>query len=149
MFNGKPSTPRLSRIRILFRTWFVLVSNPSCARNELPDEHHPYWRGHDLGPTLAGDGQAHFFRACDPVFWALSTAAGHFATGLALIVNRLAILATRLAGLMYLCFAAIVWTPEAVAHPDQWLRWAGDAITLVLMAAVWLVGDYLSTRSVE
>jgi uncharacterized membrane protein len=83
----------------------------------------------------------------DPAFWALLTAAGHLATGLALIVNRLAILATRLAGLMYFCFAAIVWTPEAVAHPDQWLRWAGDAITLVLMAAVWLVGDYLSTKS--
>jgi uncharacterized membrane protein len=76
-------------------------------------------------------------------FWALFTGGAHLAVGAALITDRLAILATRLAGLMYLCFVAIVWMPGAIAHPDQWLRWAGAAISLVLMGAVWLVGDYL------
>jgi uncharacterized membrane protein len=79
-----------------------------------------------------------------PVFWALVTGAGHLAVGLALISGHLAILATRLGSTMYLCFAAIVWLPGAVANPDQWLRWAGLAITLVLLAALWLVGDYLA-----
>lgn len=79
----------------------------------------------------------------DAMFWALFTGAGHFAVGVALIVDRLAVLATRLASLMYLCFAAFAWLPGAVTHPDQWLRWAGTAITLAMLAAVWLVGDYL------
>lgn len=83
----------------------------------------------------------------DAMFWALLTGAGHLAVGLALIVGRLAVLATRLASLMYLCFAAFAWLPGAVTHPDQWLRWAGTAITLAMLAAVWLVGDYLQAAS--
>jgi uncharacterized membrane protein len=79
----------------------------------------------------------------DAMFWALFTGAGHFAVAVALIVDRMAVLATRMASLMYLCFAAFAWLPGAVTHPDQWLRWAGTAITLAMLAAVWLVGDYL------
>lgn len=79
----------------------------------------------------------------DPVFWALFTGAGHLAVAVALIIGRLAFLATRLAALMYLCFAAFAWLPGALTHPDQWLRWAGVAITLVMLASVWLVGDYV------
>jgi hypothetical protein len=79
----------------------------------------------------------------DPVFWALFTGAGHLAVAIALISNRLTFLATRLAGLMYLSFAALAWLPGALTHPTQWLRWAGLAITLAMLAAVWLVGDYL------
>jgi uncharacterized membrane protein len=76
------------------------------------------------------------------VFWALFTGLGHLAVSFALIAGRLVFLATRLAGLMYFAFAALAWLPGAVTHPDQWLRWAGTAITLALLAAVWLVGDY-------
>jgi uncharacterized membrane protein len=82
----------------------------------------------------------------DSVFWALFTGAGHFAVGIALIVNRLAFVATRWAALMYLSFAAFSWLPGAVTHPDQWLRWAGTAITLVMLAAVWLIGDDVRKR---
>lgn len=77
-----------------------------------------------------------------PVFWALFTGAGHMAVGLAFIAGRFVIPASRLAGLMSLCFAAITWMPGAVTHWNQWLRWAGAAITMVLLASVWLVGDY-------
>jgi uncharacterized membrane protein len=98
-----------------------------------------------LAHVVALEATARFVPAWvpgDQVFWALLTGAGHFFVALALIANRHVVLATRLAGLMYLGFAAIVWIPGAVTHPDQWLRWAGTAITLVLLAAVWLVGDY-------
>jgi len=66
-----------------------------------------------------------------------------------LIANRAAILATRLGGLMYLCFAAIVWIPGAIVHPAEWLRWAGVAISLCMAAALWLVGDLLAARHAE
>lgn len=78
-----------------------------------------------------------------PLFWALFTGVGHLAVGLALISGVLAVLSTRMAALMYLCFAALAWAPGAFAHPDQWLRWAGIAITLSMLSGVWLVGDYL------
>lgn len=83
------------------------------------------------------------------MFWALSTGVGHLAVGVALIADRLAIPATRIGGLMYLCFAVLAWLPGAVTHPQQWLRWAGGAISLVLMGAVWLIGDYLWSRRTD
>jgi uncharacterized membrane protein len=76
-------------------------------------------------------------------FWAAVTGVGHLAVGAALLVNRLAIPATRVGGLMYLIFAALSWLPGAVTHPDQWLRWAGLSISVLLAGAVWAVGDYL------
>jgi hypothetical protein len=80
----------------------------------------------------------------DPTFWAMFTGVAHAAVGIALIANRAAILATRLGGLMYLCFAAIVWIPGATLHPAEWLRWAGVGISLAMMGGVWSLGDYLS-----
>jgi uncharacterized membrane protein len=76
-------------------------------------------------------------------FWAAFTGVCHLAVGAALLVNRLAVPATRLAAFMYVIFAAIMWLPGAVTHPDQWLRWAGASISIALAGAVWAVGDYL------
>jgi len=83
------------------------------------------------------------------IFWALATGVGHLAVGLGLIANRLAVPATRLGGLMYICFALFAWLPGAIAHPTEWLRWAGAAISLCMAAALWLVGDLLAARSSE
>ena len=83
------------------------------------------------------------------VFWAVATGLGHLAVGLALIANRLAVLATRIGAFMYLCFALFSWLLGAVAHPTEWLRWAGVAISLCMAAALWLVGDLLAARNTE
>ena len=83
------------------------------------------------------------------VFWAIATGIGHLAVGLALIANRLAVPATRLGALMYVCFALFVWLTGAVTHPTERLRWAGFAISLCMAAALWLVGDLLATRKAE
>lgn len=83
------------------------------------------------------------------VFWALATGVAHLAVGLSLIANRLAVPATRLGALMYVCFALLVWLPGAVTHPTEWLRWAGGGISLCMAAALWLVGDLLSSRNME
>ncbi|GAA0311331.1 hypothetical protein GCM10009087_21790 [Sphingomonas oligophenolica] len=83
------------------------------------------------------------------LFWALATGVGHLAVGLSLIANRLAVPATRLGALMYVCFALLAWLPGAVTHPTEWLRWAGAAISLCMAAALWLVGDLLSARNAE
>jgi len=83
------------------------------------------------------------------VFWALATGVAHLAVGLGLITNRLAVPATRLGALMYVCFALSVWLPGALTHPTEPLRWAGAAISLCMAAALWLVGDLLSARNAE
>jgi uncharacterized membrane protein len=80
------------------------------------------------------------------VFWAMATGVGHFAVGLALIANRVAVPATRIGALMYVCFALFSWLLGAFAHPTEWLRWAGAAISLCMAAALWLVGDLLASR---
>ena len=79
------------------------------------------------------------------MFWAIATGVGHAAVGLGLIANRLAVPATRLGALMYLCFALFVWLPGAFAHPTQWVRWEGTGISLCMAAALWLVGDLLAS----
>ena len=83
------------------------------------------------------------------VFWAIATGIGHLAVGLALIGNRIAMPATRLGALMYVAFALFSWLPGAAAHPQEWLRWAGFAISLCMAAALWLVGDLLAMRNGE
>ena len=83
------------------------------------------------------------------VFWAIATGVGHLAVGLALIANRLAVPATRLGALMYVCFALFSWLLGAVTHPTERLRWAGVAISLCMAAALWLVGDLLAARNAD
>jgi len=80
------------------------------------------------------------------MFWAIATGVGQLAVGLALIANRVAVPATRLGALMYMCFVIFSWLPGAFTHPTQWLRWAGAAISLCMAAALWLVGDLLAAR---
>ena len=83
------------------------------------------------------------------VFWALATGMAHLAVGLSLLANRLAVPATRLGALMYVCFALFAWLPGAATHPTEWLRWAGGGISLCMAAALWLVGDLLSSRNAD
>jgi len=77
------------------------------------------------------------------MFWALATGVGHFAVGLGLITNRLALLATRVGSLMYVCFVLLAWFPGAFTHPTEWFRWAGAGLSLCMAGALWLVGDLL------
>ena len=83
------------------------------------------------------------------MFWALATGVGHLAVGLGLIANRLAVPATRIGVLMYLCFVALAWQPGAFTHPTEWLRWAGAGISLCMAGALWLLGDLLAARQRE
>lgn len=80
------------------------------------------------------------------MFWALATGVGHIAVGLGLIANRLAVPATRIGALMYLCFVLLAWLPGAFTHPTEWLRWAGASVSLCMAGALWAVGDLLAAR---
>src|SRR5690606_875827 len=78
-----------------------------------------------------------------PEFWAVSTGIAHLAVSAALVVDRMAVLATRLGVIMYLVFAAIVWVPQCLSKPEQGYVWVCFGLTLILTGALWRVGDYL------
>lgn len=103
---------------------------------------------HFLGLTLTAKGVPEWMPG-GQLFWAIATGVGHLAVGLALIANRIAVPATRLGALMYVCFVLFFWLTGALAHPTEWLRWAGAAISLCMAAALWLVGDLLAHRQAE
>lgn len=129
---------RISRARDSHPRWWSTLARVSVGLCSLTFAASHFYSLKLTGQMIPG------WMPGDPTFWALFTGVAHAAVGIALIANRAAILATRLGGSMYLCFAAIVWIPGAIMHPAEWLRWAGVGITLAMMGGVWSLGDYLS-----
>ncbi len=77
-------------------------------------------------------------------FWALATGVADIAAGLALLAGPFALVAARLAMLMFLGFGALVWLPMLMAMPADQTAWAGTAITLAIAAAAWAVADLIA-----
>jgi hypothetical protein len=47
---------------------------------------------------------------------------------------------------MMLGFGALVWAPALFAKPGDHITWAGNAITLALAGAAWVIADSISGR---
>jgi hypothetical protein len=82
-----------------------------------------------------------------PLFWAWATGAFHLLAGVAILSGIQAALAARLLTAMMLGFGVLVWVPMLLAKPDSHFIWAGNAITLALAAAAWVLADLLSSRA--
>ena len=80
------------------------------------------------------------------LFWVWVTGACQIAAGLAITSNVLALLAARLLALMYLLFGLIVHLPRVIANPSAPGAWSENGVNLVLMAAVWLLAEWLGRR---
>jgi uncharacterized membrane protein len=85
-------------------------------------------------------------------FWSVFTGAAHVAAGLAILSGVWALLAARLAAIMYLGFGVIGWgrvvhaLPQLhVTPPQLHFAWGGLIITFVLAAGAWMVGDAIAT----
>lgn len=81
-----------------------------------------------------------------PVFWAISTGVAHILVTAALVFDRFAVLATRLAAIMYLVFTMVVWVPQTILQPQTGYVWSCTFLSLLMMGAVWLLSDYLRGR---
>jgi hypothetical protein len=90
-----------------------------------------------LTPAWLPPGQA---------FWALATGVAHFAGGAALIIGFRPVATTRLLAAMFAMFGLLVWLPLLVADPSAAVPWAGNAINLALIGAVFALGDLLAQR---
>jgi hypothetical protein len=77
-------------------------------------------------------------------FWAIATGVADLAAGLALLTGPLALVAARMATLMFLGFGALVWLPMLLAMPTDQTTWAGNAINLAIAAGAWAMADLIA-----
>jgi uncharacterized membrane protein YphA (DoxX/SURF4 family) len=75
------------------------------------------------------------------VFWAYFTTIGFFLAAAAILSGIMAPLASRLVTAEILGFEILVWFPKLLAGPHDHFDWAGNAISVALSGAPWVVAD--------
>lgn len=78
--------------------------------------------------------------------WAVATGGFDLLAATAILSGILAVLASRLLTAMIIGFGALVWAPALFASPRSHIVWAGNAINLALIAAAWVVTDWIASR---
>jgi uncharacterized membrane protein YphA (DoxX/SURF4 family) len=78
------------------------------------------------------------------MFWAIATTIFFLLAAVAILSGILAGLASRLLTAMIVGFEALVWAPILAATPHLHFAWAGNAISLAMAGAAWVVADSIS-----
>ena len=78
------------------------------------------------------------------MFWAGATAAGFLLGAAAILSGIQAGVAARLLTAEIMGFEILVWVPKFIADPHSHFNWAGNGISLAMVAAAWVVSDALS-----
>jgi hypothetical protein len=80
------------------------------------------------------------------MFWAVATTVAFALAAVALLTNRLALLATRLLTLMIVSFGVLVWLPLLISAPHNHTNWSETVETFAITGAVWILADLLGTN---
>jgi uncharacterized membrane protein YphA (DoxX/SURF4 family) len=75
------------------------------------------------------------------MFWAYATTMGFFGAAVAILTGIMAPLAARLLTAEIVIFELLYWIPRLSAAPDDHRNWAGNAISIALAGASWVVSD--------
>ena len=78
------------------------------------------------------------------MFWAVTTTVLFGLAAVALLTNRMALLASRLLTLMVVGFGLLVWVPLVFSNPHSHTNWSENAETFEIAGAVWILADLLS-----
>jgi hypothetical protein len=78
------------------------------------------------------------------VFWALATTVLFALAAVALLTNRMALLATGLATMMLVSFGLVVWIPLLLSDPHNHTNWDETAETFAIAGALWILADLLA-----
>ncbi len=78
------------------------------------------------------------------MFWTVATTVFFGLAAIALLTNRLALLATRLLTLMIVLFGLIVWLPAILSAPQSHTNWTEFAENFVVAGTAWIVADLLA-----
>jgi len=77
------------------------------------------------------------------MFWAITTTVLFALAAVALLTNRLALLASRLLTIMLLSFGLLVWVPLVLSNPHNHSNWSENAETFAIAGAIWILADLL------
>jgi hypothetical protein len=76
-------------------------------------------------------------------FWAIATTVLFALAAVALVTNRMALLAARLLTLMLVLFGLLVWVPILLSAPRSPGNWSEFAETFAIAGAAWILADLL------
>src|SRR5438093_10451230 len=77
------------------------------------------------------------------MFWAVTTTVLFALAAVALLTNRMALLATRLLTMMLVIFGLLVWVPLLLSNPRNYTNWSEQAETFELAGTAWILADLL------
>src|ERR1700726_4879083 len=73
----------------------------------------------------------------DQMFWAVTTTAMFALAAVALLTNRMALLATRLLTMVLVIFGLLVWVPLLLSDPHSQTNWSETVETYAIAGAAW------------
>ncbi len=77
------------------------------------------------------------------MFWAAATTVAFALAAVALLTNRMALLATRLMTMMLVIFGLLVWVPLLLLNPHSLTNWSETIETFAIAGAAWILADVL------
>ena len=77
------------------------------------------------------------------MFWAVATTVLFALAAVALLKNRMALLAARLLTIMVVSFGLLVWVPLVLSAPHNHTNWSEIAETFTIAGATWILADLL------
>jgi len=77
------------------------------------------------------------------MFWAVTTTVFFALAAVALLTNRMALLAARLLTLMLVLFGLVVWVPLLLSDPHSHTNWNETVETFAIAGAAWILADLL------
>jgi len=77
------------------------------------------------------------------MFWALTTTIFFALAAMALLTNRMALLAARLLTMMLVLFGLLVWVPLLLSDPRSHANWSETAETFAIAGTAWILADLL------
>jgi hypothetical protein len=77
------------------------------------------------------------------MFWAVATTVSFALAAVALLTNRMALLASRLLTMMIVSFGLLVWVPLVLSDPHSHANWSENAETFAIAGATWILADLL------
>lgn len=78
------------------------------------------------------------------MFWAYVSTMGFFAAAIAILTGIWALPAARLLTAQIVIFELLFWIPTLYSHPHDHFSWAGNAISIAMAGASWVVSDSIS-----
>jgi hypothetical protein len=83
------------------------------------------------------------------MFWAVTTTVLFALAAVALLTNRMALLAGRLLTMMIVSFGLLVWVPLVLSNPHNHTNWNENAETFEIAGALWILADLLGESRVN